>query len=58
MTRLAIAALAALSAAAPPSIELSVQSRTPRPGELVVLSIALAEAADHVRVHALTLDRM
>ena len=55
MTRLAIAGLVALSVA-PPSIELSVQSRTPRPGELVVLSIALPEPADHIRVHAFNRD--
>ena len=51
----AIAGLVALSAA-PMPIELSVQSRTPRPGELVVLSIALAGPADHVRVHAFQRD--
>jgi len=55
MTRLAIAGLVALSVA-PPSIELSVQSRTPRPGELVVLSVALREPADHIRVHAFNRD--
>src|SRR6185436_3930215 len=41
---------------APPAIELSVQSRTPRPGELAVLSIALSGAADPVRVHAFQRD--
>jgi len=57
MTRLAIAGVVAWSlASAPPSIELSVQSRTPRPGELVVLSIALSEPADHVKVHAFDRD--
>ena len=55
MTRLAFASLLTL-ALAPPSIELSVQSRTPRPGELVVLSIALSEPADHIRVHAFDRD--
>jgi hypothetical protein len=55
MTRLALAGLVSLSLA-PPSIELSVQSRTPRPGELVVLSIALSEPADHIRVHAFKRD--
>jgi murein DD-endopeptidase MepM/ murein hydrolase activator NlpD len=55
MTRLAMAGLVTLSLA-PPSIDLSVQSRTPRPGELVVLSIALSEPADHVRVHAFHRD--
>jgi murein DD-endopeptidase MepM/ murein hydrolase activator NlpD len=48
---IAIAALAiALTAAAP--IELSVQARSQRPGEIVVLAIALPDATDHVRVHA------
>ena len=55
MTRVAAAVLAML-ALTPASIELSVRSRTPRPGELVVLSIALSEPADHVRVHAFGRD--
>jgi murein DD-endopeptidase MepM/ murein hydrolase activator NlpD len=53
MTGLALAGLAALWLA---PIELSVQSRTPRPGELVVLSMTLSEPADHVRVHAFDRD--
>jgi murein DD-endopeptidase MepM/ murein hydrolase activator NlpD len=57
MTRLAVAGLSALALSlAPPSIDLSVQSRTPRPGELIVLSIALSEPADHIRVHAFNRD--
>jgi murein DD-endopeptidase MepM/ murein hydrolase activator NlpD len=47
---IAIAALAAALAAGP--IELSVQARSQRPGEIVALTIALSEATDHVRVHA------
>jgi murein DD-endopeptidase MepM/ murein hydrolase activator NlpD len=52
-----LCALALLAAgAAPPPIALSVQSRSQRPGELVVLSIALAEASDQVRVRAFDHD--
>ena len=43
-------------ALAPRPIELSVQSRTPRPGELVVLSIALSEPTGTVRVRAFDRD--
>jgi murein DD-endopeptidase MepM/ murein hydrolase activator NlpD len=55
MRCLAVASVVALLLA-PPSIELSVQSRTPRPGELVVLSIALSGPAHHLRVHAFDRD--
>jgi murein DD-endopeptidase MepM/ murein hydrolase activator NlpD len=48
---IAIAALAIAVAAAAP-IELSVQARSQRPGEIVVLAIVLSEATDQVRVHA------
>ncbi len=51
---IAIAALAIAVAAAP--IELSVQARSQRPGELVALAITLSVAADHVRVHAFDRD--
>jgi hypothetical protein len=55
MTWLAAAGLLAVLLA-PPPIALSVQSRTPRPGELVVLTIALSEPADRIRVHAFDRD--
>jgi hypothetical protein len=55
MTCLAAAGLLAL-ALAQPSIELSVQSRTLGPGELVVLSIALPAPVEHVRVRAFDRD--
>jgi murein DD-endopeptidase MepM/ murein hydrolase activator NlpD len=49
-------AILALGAAPAPPMTLSVQSRSQRPGELVVISIALADASDHVRVHAFDHD--
>jgi murein DD-endopeptidase MepM/ murein hydrolase activator NlpD len=55
MTAFAMASLLTL-ALAPRPIELSIQSRTPRPGELVVLSIALSEPTDAVRVRAFDRD--
>ena len=55
MTRLAVAALLTLTLA-PPSIELSVQSRTLGPGELVILSITLSAPVEHVRVRAFDRD--
>jgi murein DD-endopeptidase MepM/ murein hydrolase activator NlpD len=51
MRLLASAGLIAL-ALAPAPVELSVQSRTLGPGELVVLSIAFAEPAEPLHVHA------
>jgi murein DD-endopeptidase MepM/ murein hydrolase activator NlpD len=48
-------ALLALGAA-PPPIALSAQSRALRPGELVVISISLAEATDVVEVQAFGRD--
>jgi murein DD-endopeptidase MepM/ murein hydrolase activator NlpD len=55
MMRLMLAAVAAL-ALAPPAIHISEQSRSLQPGELVVVSIALPDAAAHVRVRAFDRD--
>jgi hypothetical protein len=49
---MAILALALTIAAPPLPVALSLQSRSLQPGELVVLSIALAADADDVRVRA------
>ena len=49
-------ALVTFAAAAPAPMALSLQSRSQRPGELVVVSIALTETADAVRVRALDTD--
>jgi murein DD-endopeptidase MepM/ murein hydrolase activator NlpD len=57
MTRLAVTGLLTLGLAlAQPSIELSVQSRTLGPGELVVLSITLTAPVEHLRVRAFDRD--
>ena len=53
--RIVLAALVAMSLA-PPAIQLSTQSRSLQPGELVVLSIVLPEATDRVRVRAFDRD--
>jgi len=55
MMRLAVAGLLTF-ALAQPSIELSVQSRTLGPGELVVLSIALPAPVEQLRVRAFDRD--
>jgi hypothetical protein len=47
-----LAALIALTPAAPPAIQISVRSRSLQPGELVVLSIVLPQPADRIRVRA------
>jgi hypothetical protein len=47
-----LAALIALTAAAPPSIQISVRSRSLQPGELVVLSIVLPQPSDRIHVRA------
>jgi murein DD-endopeptidase MepM/ murein hydrolase activator NlpD len=57
MMRVAIAAAVALTLApAPPPIQISARSRSLQPGEVVMLSIALADASDAVRVHAFDHD--
>ncbi len=52
---IARAALLALLLA-PPPIEISARSRSMQPGEMVVLSILLPEASEHVRVRAFDRD--
>jgi murein DD-endopeptidase MepM/ murein hydrolase activator NlpD len=53
--RIAVAGLLAL-VLAPSPIQISARSRSLQPGELVVLSIVLPEASDHVRVRAFDRD--
>jgi murein DD-endopeptidase MepM/ murein hydrolase activator NlpD len=53
--RSALAALVALLMA-PAGIQISARSRSLQPGEIVVLSIALPEPADHLRVRAFNRD--
>jgi murein DD-endopeptidase MepM/ murein hydrolase activator NlpD len=55
MMRAAVVALAALLAA-PAPIQIAARSRSLQPGELVVLSITLAGAAEHLRVRAFDRD--
>ena len=56
MIRLLIASLSALLLGAPAPIRISAASRSLQPGEIVVLSIALPEASDRVRVRAFDRD--
>ena len=57
MMRVAIAATIALALApAPAPIRISARSRSLQPGEVVMLSIVLADASDTVRVRAFDHD--
>ena len=55
MMRVVLAAIAALALAAP-AIQISERSRSLQPGELVVVTIAMPNAATHVRVRAFDRD--
>ena len=56
MMRLTILALATIALAPAAPMQISARSRSLQPGELVVLSIVLPEAADHIRVRAFDRD--